>query len=261
EGFLGLVRAGRAAAPARSSVAPAVPVTELGSVLALLSRELRVPLNTILGFSELMTGDGGEALGPGRVAEYARDIRRAGRQIGMLVDELTDLSRFEGGRFELNDTEIDLGILLETCVAQIRPEANARQIVLRSAVSPSLLPIVADRAVLTQTVMNMLASAVALSGRGGNVVLSAKHVPDGAIEVHVRDHGGRLAAEATEGFVVYRAPANGNDADDEPLRSGTGLALTRSLARANALSLSLGAQAGAGTMMALEIPAEKILRR
>ncbi|MEX0859602.1 MAG: HAMP domain-containing sensor histidine kinase [Cucumibacter sp.] len=256
EGFLGLVRSAPAAARA---TAPAVSDAELGTVLAQLSRELRAPLNTILGFSELMIGEGGDELAAARIKEYARDIHKAGRQIGLLVDELTDLSRLEGGRFELTETEIDLGILLESCVAQIRPQANSRQIVLRSAVSPSLPRIVADRSVLTQTVMNLLASAIALSGRGGNVVLSAKLEDKGGIGVHVRDHGGQRAGAAGEGFVVYRAPAGGAD-DEEPLRSGTGLALTRSLARANALSLSFDEQAGAGTLMALEIPAGKIVR-
>ena len=48
-------------------------------------------------------------------------------------------------------------------------------------------------------------------------------------------------------------------AAEEPLRSGTGLALTKSLARANALSLSFDEEPGAGTLMSLEIPAGKVV--
>ena len=255
EGFLGLVRA----APARpKSVAPALPAAELGAVISQLSRELRGPLNTILGFSSLMAGDSGARPDPARVEEYARDIWRAGRQIGMLVDELTDLGRLENGHVEIADSEIDLGALLEACVARIRPEANARQIVVRSAVSQSLPKIRADRNVLTQTVMNLLASAISLSGRGGNVVLSAKQDDKGGIDIHVRDHGGRRVPAPEEGFVVYRAPDPALSGD-EPLRSGTGLALTKSLARANALSLSFDEEPGAGTLMSLEIPAAKVI--
>lgn len=252
EGYLGLVRAAEPSVPAESPTAEA----EVGTVLAQLSHELRVPLNTILGFSELMLGEGGTLPPPARIAEYARDINRAGRQIRELVDELTDLSRYESGRAELEETEIDVRALLEDCVARIRAQANARQVVVRSAVSGTLPAILADRAILSQTVMNMLASATWFCGRGGNVTLSAKQQPDGAIVVHVRDQGGAPAAEAVDGLVVYR---QADDDSEQPLSSGTGLALTRSLARANALNLSLDAEPGAGTMMALEIPAEKVV--
>lgn len=253
EGYLGLVRSAGTSVPA----AAPTPEAEIGTVLAQISHELRVPLNTILGFSELMLGEGGHPPPPARIAEYARDINRAGRQIRELVDELTDLGRFEGGRAELEESEIDVGELLEDCVARIRAQANARQVVVRSAVSGGLPAILADRAVLSQTVMNMLASAIWFCGRGGNVILSAKQQPEGAIVVHVRDQGGTPLAEAAEGLVVYRQ--SDDEGDDQPLRSGTGLALTRSLARANALNLSLDAEPGTGTMMALEIPAEKVV--
>lgn len=255
EGYLGLVRTADARVPAEAPT----PEAEIGTVLAQLSHELRVPLNTILGFSELMLGEGGSLPPPARIAEYARDINRAGRQIRELVDELSDLGRFEGGRPELEETEIDVGALLEDCVARIRGQANARQVVVRSAVSRALPAILADRTILSQTVMNMLASAIWFCGRGGNVVLSAKQQADGAIVVHVRDQGGTPFAEAAEGLVVYRQ--GDDEADEQPMRSGTGLALTRSLARANALNLSLDAEPGAGTMMALEIPADKVVSR
>jgi signal transduction histidine kinase len=253
EGYLGLVRGAESSVPAEAPT----PEAEIGTVLAQISHELRVPLNTILGFSELMLGESGSLPPPARIAEYARDINRAGRQIRELVNELTDLGRFEGGRAELEESEINVGELLEDCVARIRAQANARQVVVRSAVSGALPAILADRTVLSQTVMNMLASAIWFCGRGGNVILSAKQQPEGAIVVHVRDQGGTPPADASDGLVVYRQ--SDDDGDDQPLRSGTGLALTRSLARANALNLSLDAEPGSGTMMALEIPAEKVV--
>lgn len=259
-GYLGLVRI----SPARDAAAGSavVPVhDDMAPLLAHLSHELRGPLNTILGFSEIIASQELGNFTIDRLNEYGRDIHRAGREIQAMIDEIADLSRFEGGKFTLEETEIELSTLLEGCAHRIRPRANARRIVLRSAVSQTLPVIRADKALLTQTVMNMLASAVAMSTDGGNVVLSAQSEATGGVLIHIRDHGrpsGSRSAE--EGFVVYKE-SDSEGLDGGVPRSHMGLAVTRSMARANALTLSIDRQDDAGTLMSLIVPANKVIRR
>ncbi|WP_029041731.1 sensor histidine kinase [Cucumibacter marinus] len=260
-GYLGLVRISpaREAAAAGSAVVPTHD--DMAPLLAHLSHELRGPLNTILGFSELIASQELGNFTIDRLNEYGRDIHRAGREIQAMIDEIADLSRFEGGTFTLEETEIELNALLESCARRIRPRANARRIVLRSAVSQTLPVIRADKTLLDQTVMNMLASAVAISTDGGNVVLSAQSEATGGVLIHIRDHGrpsGSRSAE--EGFVVYK-DSDGEGLDGGVPRSHMGLAVTRSMARANALTLSIDRQDDAGTLMSLIVPANKVIRR
>jgi K+-sensing histidine kinase KdpD len=260
-GYLGLVRI----SPARETAAAGsavVPVhDDMAPLLAHLSHELRGPLNTILGFSEIIASQELGNFTIDRLNEYGRDIHRAGREIQAMIDEIADLSRFEGGNFTPEETEIELNSLLESCARRIRPRANARRIVLRSAVSQTLPIIRADKTLLDQTVMNMLASAVAMSTDGGNVVLSAQSEATGGVLIHIRDHGrphGSRSAE--EGFVVYKE-SDSEGLDGGVPRSHMGLAVTRSMARANALTLSIDRQDDAGTLMSLIVPANKVIRR
>ncbi|NOZ33563.1 MAG: HAMP domain-containing histidine kinase [Alphaproteobacteria bacterium] len=255
-GFWGLVRSSTGLEP-RSK--PADDDRALGPLLAQLGRELRGPLNTVLGFSELVGDAKTGELAASRVAEYARDIHRAGREIHTLLTELGELSRLADSQFKLNDTEIDLRLLLEACAARIRPEANKQRVVVRSAVSEKLPRILADGTVLTQTIMNLLASAVSLARPGSQVVLSAQVERDGAIGINVRDTAAAGPYDPAEGFVIFREPDGAPEWARAPLRSRIGLAVTQSLARANAFSLTLDPLGAAGTLISLEIPARKTI--
>ncbi|HEX4299045.1 MAG TPA: HAMP domain-containing sensor histidine kinase [Devosia sp.] len=228
------------------------------SMLARLSRGIRRPLNTIIGFADLIRA----APGPGeagRHVEYARDIRTAGLEIAVLADELDDFTRLRDGRYAPRPSDVDLQALLESCVLRVRSQAGAARVLVRSAISERLPRIRADGASLGQALLNLLASAIDQTPIGGSVILSAQAEEDGSIAIHVRD-GAQTSSDLGERFVVFR---DGVDKDGEqlgPVRSSVGLALTRSLLAVNACSLSVDPMAGVGTLFSLLIPADLVAK-
>jgi PAS domain-containing protein len=244
-------------------VAPAPPAGKEDDLepgmLGRLSRGIRRPLNTIIGFADLLrtsTMDGGSSE---RTAEYARDIRTAGLEIAVLADELDDFTRLRDGRYAPRPTDVDLGALLENCMVRVRPQAGAARVLVRSSISEQLPRIRADRSSLGQALLNLLASAIDQTPIGGSVILSAQAEEDGGISIHVRD-GAQTGVDLGERFVVFR---DGVDKDGEqlaPVRSSVGLALTRSLLAVNACSLSVDPTATTGTLFSLTIPADAIVR-
>lgn len=229
------------------------------SMLARVSRGIRRPLNTIIGFSDLIRSAAFGSIENQRYVEYARDIKTAGQEISVLVDELDDFTRLKEGRYSANPADLDLVSLLETCVARVRAQATAARVLVRSAISERLPRIRADEASMRQAVLNLLASAIDETPAGGTVVLSAQLEDDGSIAVNVRDNGSRNA-DPGERFVVFR---DGTGRDGEiltPVRSSVGLALTRSLLAVNACSLSVDPIGGVGTLFSLVIPADVVAR-
>ncbi len=228
-------------------------------MLGRLSRGIRRPLNTIIGFADLLrssTMDGGTGE---RTAEYARDIRTAGLEIAVLADELDDFTRLRDGRYAPRPSDVDLGALLENCMVRVRPQAGAARVLVRSSISEQLPRVRADRSSLGQALLNLLASAIDQTPIGGSVILSAQAEEDGGIAIHVRD-GAQSGVDLGERFVVFR---DGVDKDGEqlaPVRSSVGLALTRSLLAVNACSLSVDPTASTGTLFSLNIPADAIVR-
>ena len=252
-GYFGFVRP-------HGTAAAALPEDDLEpGMLGRVSRGIRRPLNTIIGFADIIRS---AALGngaPERTAEYARDIHTAGLEIAMLADELDDFTRLREGLYAPRPADIDLGALLESCMMRVRGQASAARVLVRSAISERLPRIRADRASLAQALLNLLASAIDQTPVGGSVILSAQSQEDGSIAIHVRD-GAQQGIELGERFVVFRDGVDRDGVQLAPVRSSVGLALTRSLLAVNACSLSVDPTIGSGTLFALLIPADAIVR-
>lgn len=251
-GYFGFLRKTATGGTAKRSKDDADP-----ALLGRVSRGVRRPLNTVIGFSDLI---GAAAFGPidnPRYLEYARDIKSAGQEIAALVDELDDYARLKDGRYAPRPADIDLVALLESCVVRVRGQANAARVLVRSGISERIPRIVADRASLGQAVLNLLASAIDQTPVGGSVVLSAQSEEDGSVAIHVRDSGA-MNVDMTDRFVVFRDGLGRDGEALAPVRSSVGLALTRSLLAVNGCSLSIDPTAGQGTLFTLIIPQDLV---
>jgi signal transduction histidine kinase len=251
-GYFGLVRKLVPSAPPIVRQPPATRDDIEPSMLTRISRGVRRPLNSIIGFAELIRSLPND---PSRHQEYARDIRMAGEEIATLVDELDDFARLREGRYEVKADEIELTALLDTCLSRVRVQAAEARVLVRSAVSEKLPRVTADRASLTQAILNLLASAIDQTPAGGTVILSAQREDDGAIAINVRDSGEKRT-DLGERFVVFRDGVGKDGETLLPVRSSVGLALTRSLLAVNALKLNVDPAAGVGTLFSLVVPAE-----
>nr|WP_295883514.1 histidine kinase dimerization/phospho-acceptor domain-containing protein [uncultured Devosia sp.] len=251
-GYFGFVR-GREPAPLRLTG----PTDADPTLLARVSRGVRRPLNTIIGFSDLIRSEAFGALQNERYEAYAQDIANAGQEIAALVDELDDYARLRDGRYMPQRASIELTSLLESCVIRIRQQASGARVIVRNAISESLPRITADQASLTQAVLNLLASAIDQTPSGGAVVISAQREDDGGIAVHVRDSSTN-AVDMAERFVVFRDGVGKDGQMMAPVRSSVGLALTRSLLAVNAFSLSVDPAGEQGMLFTLIIPADLV---
>lgn len=220
-------------------------------ILAQLSRGMRRPLNTIIGFSELVRSNAFGPIENPRYMEYARDIKTAGQEIVRSVDEIEELARIDSGSYDAEPADCDLTSLLHTCVGKIRTQAGRARVFVRSSIPDDLPNIHADAPSLSQAILNLLASAINQAGAGGHVVFSAQQEDDGSVEIHVRGTG-ITTDRVEEQFVVFR--------EDAPLAatgaSSVGLALTRSLLAINTCTLSIESSGTKGHLLSLFIPAE-----
>ncbi|GHA31198.1 hypothetical protein GCM10007989_28930 [Devosia pacifica] len=225
------------------------------ALLARVSRGVRRPLNSIIGFADMLARQA--AAGIDHRTDYAEDIRTAGLEIAALVDELDDYARLKEGRYLAQRVSMDLMGLLESCVLRIRKQAGVRRVIVRNAISEKLPRVTADRASLAQAVLNLLASAIEQTPMGGAVVISAQRTDEGGIAIHVRDNS-ENSTDLSERFVVFRDGTTQDGRALAPVRSNVGLALTRSLLAVNAFSLSVDPAGAKGMLFTMLIPAELV---
>src|SRR4029079_1985288 len=140
--------------------------------LAKVSHEVRTPLNSILGFTELMLEERLGAIGNARYKGYVEDIHQSGLYALSLLNDLLDISKMEAGKFELDFTSVELPELVEICVNSLQPLAKRERILLRTSVAANLPAVLADRRRLKQILLNLLSNAIKFTKAGGQVIVS-----------------------------------------------------------------------------------------
>jgi signal transduction histidine kinase len=150
--------------------------------LANMSHELRTPLNSILGFSELLQGQG---FGPltEKQTRYVTNIRTSGEHLLALINDLLDLSKVEAGKLELRPQPFDLQEALDAALHTIRPQAEAKRQLLQRHIGDNLSTIVADQVRLKQILYNLLSNAVKFTPEGGRITVAAKRVRGAEVDV------------------------------------------------------------------------------
>jgi len=216
-------------------------------ILGRISHEVRMPLNAIIGFADVMIEERFGALGNERYVEYMKDIRASGQRVMAIIDDLLDLSRIESGKMELSFASQDLNSMVEQCVAVMQPQANRERIIIRTSLAHALPTVKADARALRQIAMNLIGNSIHLANTGGQVIVSTATTDFGDIVLRVRDTGhGLNDNEIAAAMAPFRtAGASDQTADG----SVVNLSLTKALVEANRAQFHIKTAPHSGTLI------------
>ena len=216
-------------------------------VLGRISHEVRMPLNAILGFADVMIEERFGGLGNERYVEYMKDIRASGQRVIAIIDDLLDLSRIESGKMELSFASQDLNSMVEQCVAVMQPQANRERIIIRTSLAHALPTVKADARALRQIAMNLIGNSIHLANAGGQVIVSTATTDFGDIVLRVRDTGhGLNDNEIAAAMAPFRTPAASDQTADG---SVVNLSLTKALVEANRAQFHIKTAPHSGTLI------------
>ncbi|HLO88285.1 MAG TPA: ATP-binding protein [Nostocaceae cyanobacterium] len=141
--------------------------------LAILSHELRSPLNAILGWAQLLRV---RKFKEEQMAKALETIERNARSQTQLIEDLLDISRIIRGKLQLNVRTCDLGSIITAAIETVNLAARAKEIDLQFETLPHTEPnnqprflISGDRERLQQIIWNLLANAIKFTPMGGKV--------------------------------------------------------------------------------------------
>jgi signal transduction histidine kinase len=224
--------------------------------LAKVSHEVRTPLNSILGFSELMLEERLGAIGNARYKGYVEDIHQSGLYALSLLNDLLDISKIDAGKFDLDFTAVDLPELVEACVNSLQPLAKRERILLRTSLAFNLPVVIADRRRLKQILLNLLSNAIKFTNAGGQVIVSAQLIDGGDLRLRVHDNGVGMTEDE-----IAAAMQPFHQLDTAPRKqagTGLGLPVTKALAAANRARLLITSQRGVGTSADVIFPKDRL---
>jgi CheY-like chemotaxis protein len=184
--------------------------------IAVLSHELRAPLNAVLGWTQLLHRD---AIGEEGRARALATIERNARAQAHLIDELLDITRMAEARIQLELTAVDVGILAQRIAEGLMPRAQEGGLTLTFFAEPGLV-VLGDRCRLEQVLSNLLSNALKYTPSGGSIFVDVRR--DGAAaRLTVRDTGKGIAPDLIgHVFEMYK-----QERTYAATRSGLGLGL------------------------------------
>jgi signal transduction histidine kinase len=215
-----------------------------------VSYELRSPLTTIIGFTQLL---GDVATGPlnEKQREYVGYVVGSSAALLAIINDILDLATIDAGAMELDLGEVDVRKAMEAAAEGVRDrlaEADLR-LVLKSPAGVGSF--VADEKRVRQVLFNLLANAVAFSPAGGVVTLAAERRSD-AVVFHVGDQGPGIPAEMIER--VFDRFETGSPAAAHHRGVGLGLSIVRSFVALHGGTVDVDSIVDVGTTVAVAFP-------
>ncbi|MCL1468494.1 PAS domain S-box protein [Argonema galeatum] len=134
--------------------------------LAVLSHELRSPLNPILGWAKLLRT---RKFDEETTARAIETIERNAKVQTQLIEDLLDVSRIMQGKISLNKSRVSLKSTIEAAIETVSLAAEAKSIQIQRAIDPNLGLVSGDPSRLQQVVWNLLSNAIKFTSEGGRV--------------------------------------------------------------------------------------------
>jgi PAS domain S-box-containing protein len=236
--------------------------------LSRMSHELRTPLTSILGFAELVATDPNLSQSS---HENLKIIRRSGKHLLSLINDVLDMSRIEAGQLILNETSINLYHLLKSLEELFRLKATSKGLALffeQDSTVPQYIQ--ADENKLRQIFINILGNALKFTQQGRITLrvksrlttelaeslqpdLSSNFTSDTVLNFEIEDTGSGIAPEDIERiFEAFVQTESGQNLQEGS--TGLGLAISRQFVHLMGGKIAVRSHLGQGSLFSFYIP-------
>jgi signal transduction histidine kinase/CheY-like chemotaxis protein len=218
--------------------------------LAMVSHELRSPLNAISGWVTLLQSG---SLSEERAAHGFSTILRSVRTQDQLIEDLLDISTIVSGRFRVNVRPFDLISTIEAAVAMFRPSAELKGLRLQTIYDSDGGAVAGDPDRLQQVFSNLLSNAMKFTAKGGRVQIRLERI-NSHVEISVSDTGEGIEPEfLPHVFELFRQGESGATRQYKGL--GLGLGIARSIVELHGGTITAHSEGrGKGAQFVVRLP-------
>lgn len=224
--------------------------------LSNISREIRIPMNSIVGFAELLNI---ESITPQEKSEYVKIIKFQSNLLLKLIDDIAEIARFEAGEVKISKSPCNLNILLNELFSNFTQQKKIQKkdhIDLRLNI-PGKKGIITytDSGRLQQVLTNLISNALKFTEKGH--IEFGYEVKDHLIEFYVRDTGIGLTKEEQK-QVFDRFKYNEEIVTKKYEGTGLGLTIAKGIVRLLGGKVWIDSEPGKGTTIFFNLPLEEV---
>jgi signal transduction histidine kinase len=225
------------------------------AVLRIVSHDLRDPMNSILGYCDLVR----QGLEQGDSTQTSNDlgeIEQASKRLLGFVNQFLDFSRLESGRMPVAIDEYEVETLVSEVLTTVRPLAAAQGVTLETGLAPSAGSIRTDAMKVRQILVNLLGNACKFA-RGGIVRLTVARRRD-TVVFEVRDTGAGMTPDLVARVFQPFEQAGGRTAEHYG-GAGLGLAIAKGFCELLKGTITVSSTPGRGTVFVVELPSVTVV--
>ncbi len=220
--------------------------------VANVSYELRTPLNTIIGFAEVLHGD---MFGPlnEKQSDYISGILESSETLLELINDILDLATIEAGYMNLDLREFDIHAMMAGVYALNRERARQSEQKLESDCAADIGTAVADERRLKQVLFNLVSNAITFTPEGGSIKLSAEREGSDVL-FRVSDTGIGIPPEEHDRVLEKFERGNRPRVRQSGVGAGLGLSLVKSFVELHGGTVTLESVPDVGTTITCRVP-------
>ncbi len=227
-------------------------------VIVSISQELRQPLSSVVGYTDLLLGESVGILGSLQ-RKFVERIKSSTARIGSLIDDLIQVTSLDASPMKLNLEPVDLNTIIDNAMSYTSSQIREKNITLHLDLPKKIQPIHADREALQQILIHLLQNAGAASPSEGTITLKVQtrsEKDQQYILLQVSDTGGGIPPEDLPRVFtrLYRAD---NVLIQGVGDTGVGLSIARTLTEAQQGRIWVESEPGEGATFSVLLPVAK----
>ncbi len=234
----------------------ATPASNEREVIVSIAQELRQPMSSIIGYTDLLLGESVGLLGAMQ-RKFLERVKASTERMGGLLEELIQVSSLDSKEMSLNPQMVDLNAVIDESVSSMIAQLSEKNIALRVDLPDDLPPIQADLEALQQILSNLLSNAATVTPADGAITLhtrvEAKEYEPSYLLLQVTDQGGGIPPEDMPRVFsrLYRAD---NVLIQGIGETGVGLSIVKTLVDAHGGRIWVDSEMGQGSAFSILLP-------
>jgi PAS domain S-box-containing protein len=222
--------------------------------LALVSHELRSPLNAMLGWNRLLRSQRGN---DPEIAKVADTVERSGKAQLQLIEDLLDSARIITGKMKLEFQPVEPVAVISAALDTVRPAADSKGVLVTTDLDPEAGQITGDPDRLQQVVWNLLSNAIKFTPSGGRVRVELRRGGTG-VHIVVGDTGRGIGPDLLP-YIFDRFKQGGSESSQRHGGLGLGLQLVKHLVELHGGSVAVESPGvGQGATFIVNLPVRAV---